>query len=313
MPEAGTDRLELLADPAAAGRARAWLKARLGDWSPGGVETVQLLVSELVTNALLHTDDDIEVAVERIGAGVRVDVIDRSPSKPVLKPYGRDAATGRGLRLVEALADGWGVHDGGDRKAVWFLFVDRASRSVGGTAAGLADWGDLETWPGLDGSPAARPDPGADDIEVRLCGLPVSLYLAAEEHHDALMRELALLLGGDTVRAAPGGRLMDLAAGLLAHFGAGNEQLRAQVDGARRAGEATVDVVMFAPVGGGDMVLSVADRLDEVDWLCEDARLLTPPSPPAVKRFRRWYSGEVARQLQGRTPSPWPFPLDEVR
>jgi anti-sigma regulatory factor (Ser/Thr protein kinase) len=126
LAESNVERLELSADPSAAAKARAWLRARLSDWSSDGVEAVQLLVSELVTNAVLHTNDPVEVTAVRSGSRVTVEVTDRNPSKPVLKTYGRDAATGRGLRLVESLADEWGVRGDENRKAVWFRVVDGA-------------------------------------------------------------------------------------------------------------------------------------------------------------------------------------------
>lgn len=323
MAESDFGRLELLADPNAVGQARAWLKARLTDWSADGIATVQLLVSELVTNAILHTSDVVEVTAERAGSGITVEVADHNPSKPVVKRYERDAATGRGLHLVDALADEWGVRGDAGHKSVWFRVIDGAPRRPTVPGGEAADRPELESLPGHHDRPAgALPGP-ADGPEVSVClsGLPVAVYLAAEEHHDALVREFGLLLRSSADGADPGGeetgearrvpaRLLELATGLVQQFGVGNEQRREQVEAARRAGQPTVDVIMMFPSTAANQVLAVADQLDEVDEFCRRAKLLTPPSAPTVKRFRRWYTDEVVRQIHGLPPSRWSFSDD---
>jgi anti-sigma regulatory factor (Ser/Thr protein kinase) len=315
VAQVAVDRLELRSDPSAAGRARAWLKAQLSDWSPAGVEAVQLLVSELVTNAVLHTDDPVEVTATRSGSRVTVEVADRNPSQPVVKSYGQDAATGRGLRLVEALADAWGVRGDETRKAVWFRIVDGARKRTTTLAAGDVGVHGLEEWSGPSAAPAPSPpgSVGGPEVEVCLIGLPVATYFAVQEHHDALMREFALLVqtGLDDDPPVPA-RLMELASTLGAQFGSGNDQRRAQVEAARRAGHANVDVAMMFPVAAEESVLRTAAELDEVDDYCRRGQLLTRPSTPAIHRFRQWYTEEIIHQLQGRPPSPWPYGDDSA-
>lgn len=93
--------------------------------STDGVDAILLLVSELVTNAVVHAgpatgDRDIVLTVDRANGVVHVEVSDRDPTLPVRgEPASGDPA-GRGLRLVDALASDWGVIpcDGG--KVVWF-------------------------------------------------------------------------------------------------------------------------------------------------------------------------------------------------
>ncbi|HEX3824696.1 MAG TPA: ATP-binding protein [Mycobacteriales bacterium] len=313
MAESESGRLELLADPSAAGRARAWLKARLPDWSPDGIETVQLLASELVTNAILHTNDVVEVSAQITANGITVEVTDRNPTKPIVKTYGAEAATGRGLRLVEALSDAWGVRGDGRRKAVWFRVLDGVPRQASTASADdLLDAfdDDDDAWPAIDGPAAAPPgSAGGPQMTVCLSALPVAVYLAAEEHHDALMREFALLLRARrSTKVSP--RLMELAASLAEQFGVGNEQRRAQVEAARRSGQRTVDVVMLFPAGSQDRVLAVAAALNEVDAFCARGDLLTPPSTPVVKRFRRWYTDEVVRQISGLASRSWSYSLE---
>jgi anti-sigma regulatory factor (Ser/Thr protein kinase) len=83
--------------------------------------SVILLTSELVTNAVIHARTDLEVTVRYLDDGsVRVDVWDansRMP-QPCLAPL--DATTGRGLGMVESLASAWGAERAGNGKSVWF-------------------------------------------------------------------------------------------------------------------------------------------------------------------------------------------------
>jgi anti-sigma regulatory factor (Ser/Thr protein kinase) len=89
---------------------------------PVAAEDVALLVSELAANAVLHGRTEFDVTASREDDVVRVDVTDRSPTPPAMKRYGPEAPTGRGLRLVDLLADRWGVEAEvpGPGKTVWF-------------------------------------------------------------------------------------------------------------------------------------------------------------------------------------------------
>jgi anti-sigma regulatory factor (Ser/Thr protein kinase) len=86
-------------------------------------EVAELLTTEIVTNALVHTDQGAEVSARLAGATLRVEVRDRAarPLRPYV-PIADDGTHGRGLMLVQALADAWGVDAlGPDRgKVVWF-------------------------------------------------------------------------------------------------------------------------------------------------------------------------------------------------
>jgi anti-sigma regulatory factor (Ser/Thr protein kinase) len=89
--------------------------------SAADVDTVVLLVSELVTNAVLHARSDVLLTVEDQGAIARVEVSDASPLPPRLRNFAVESATGRGMKLLDQLAQRWGAvprRDGG--KVVWF-------------------------------------------------------------------------------------------------------------------------------------------------------------------------------------------------
>lgn len=86
-------------------------------------EVAELLVTELVTNALVHTDQGAEVSASLDDSRLRVEVRDYAARRP--RPYvptADDGTHGRGLVLVQALADDWGVAapDLGRGKVVWF-------------------------------------------------------------------------------------------------------------------------------------------------------------------------------------------------
>ena len=84
------------------------------------VDDLELLVSELVTNAVLHARSRSRLTIDSNGERVRVTVEDESAVAPRLREYGPEAATGRGVLLVDRLSTNWGVDfdDGGKR--VWF-------------------------------------------------------------------------------------------------------------------------------------------------------------------------------------------------
>jgi anti-sigma regulatory factor (Ser/Thr protein kinase) len=82
---------------------------------------VELLVSEVVTNAVLHARSALSLCVVRQGDRIRVEVEDTSPVAPVVRPHDDTAMTGRGLALVAALAAEWGVQPTDRGKSVWFV------------------------------------------------------------------------------------------------------------------------------------------------------------------------------------------------
>jgi anti-sigma regulatory factor (Ser/Thr protein kinase) len=125
--------------PASASAARLMARQLLGDGDPA-VETVMLLVSELVTNAIVHSRSGapggtVTVALCPVSAGVLVQVRDDGgPSEPCLAHMGTDGAEhGYGLLLVDALADSWGTISGPDSRVTWC----RVSRSAPATTGSL--------------------------------------------------------------------------------------------------------------------------------------------------------------------------------
>ncbi|MFF4036293.1 ATP-binding protein [Streptomyces sviceus] len=110
------------ADLGAVPETRRALRELLRHWGrPGRSEIAELLTSELVTNALVHTDHDAVVTATVGPRALRVEVRDfvaRIPRVRVANPD--DHTHGRGLALVQSLADAWGVRAHGVGKSVWF-------------------------------------------------------------------------------------------------------------------------------------------------------------------------------------------------
>ncbi len=118
------DRVEtaLPATAASPGVARRFVGAALRRWDaePETIDAAQLLVSELVTNAVVHASTEIRLVVSRRGERIRVEVTDHDDQPPQMRPMQSDAPGGRGLGIVDGLADAWGSDPRRDGKAVWF-------------------------------------------------------------------------------------------------------------------------------------------------------------------------------------------------
>lgn len=105
--------------------ARQQLREFLHDWaSADQVDSAVLLVSEMITNVLVHTDADALLVAEMTGGAgsrrIRIQVSDGSDDLPHKRHPGELASSGRGLMLMELLADAWGVDPRGEGKSIWF-------------------------------------------------------------------------------------------------------------------------------------------------------------------------------------------------
>jgi anti-sigma regulatory factor (Ser/Thr protein kinase) len=228
-------RITLPRNPSSVAAARRFIEARAAAWSfprPAGEQLV-LIGSELVTNAVLHARTELTLTIELRGDRVRISVKDRSQAPATLRHYRADALTGRGLGVVAALSDRWGISAAADGKVVW---------------AELAADGDHDTAgrrpPDLREAPPAPPVgvPGAR--RVRFEGVPVDGYLELQTHNDALFRELELVsieleAGDDVDRASP---LADLVDQLYRRFRGQRDSCLDVVAAAQARGEATVEL-----------------------------------------------------------------------
>jgi anti-sigma regulatory factor (Ser/Thr protein kinase) len=110
-------------DPTEIARARKMVRTHMGAWGHDGAsQPIELAVSELVTNAIVHGRGLIDVRLDVTDDRVRLEVSDEGggPSSPAFAPGGSAELGGWGLRLVESLAETWGVRNDADgRTQVW--------------------------------------------------------------------------------------------------------------------------------------------------------------------------------------------------
>lgn len=108
-------------EPAASQEARRLVTRACAEWQLDAViPTAQLVVTELVNNAVLHTGDRFLVTVTLTDHGVHLAVRDTSHQQPrVRAPENVDVYGGKGMTLVEAFAHSWGTTVVSDGKVVW--------------------------------------------------------------------------------------------------------------------------------------------------------------------------------------------------
>jgi PAS domain S-box-containing protein len=268
--------------PGSARQAREFVSEALGEVGQSEFEdAATLLVSELVTNAILHARTTIEVAVAATADSVYVGVSDRSGQLPARRDYGTRATTGRGLAMVEVIAarHGTETHDDGS-KTVWFELGPPDDDVHQETA-------EQDT----------APDPTA--VAITLRETPLRLARVWQQYVAALMREYLLLiweLDGDVdarlaEQALAADALADVAAALdNAPLPDADDHVDVTVELARQHGER---------FEGLDRLLEAILRMDGRD------DMLTPRMQPEMRKLRRWICAEVRSQLAGNAPVSW--------
>ena len=282
----------LTASPSSARMARRFLRARLDAAGVAGptIDDAELLVSELVTNAVVHAGSDIALAVSVFTGAVRVEVKDGSSAHPVVFRAPDTSTTGRGWDLVRSLADAYGVSDSDAGKVTWFSL---------GPAPALEPTADRGVPP--DGM-------GRHDGAVVLSDVPAELFHVWRQHAASAVREMTLL-GYGHADAPTGGeewsvlrRQADEAVGAL---------LRAEVQPHSPSDDppsdpASVDAALSRTPDLPAQFSALPRVLDESVTLARRGTLLVPPAPPEVIAFRDWVCEEVVRQCRGGEAVPWP-------
>jgi anti-sigma regulatory factor (Ser/Thr protein kinase) len=116
----GGSTFELPASASSAGLARVLVRSALAGFETQLVEVAELLVSELVTNAVAHARSAPVMRIDVTGDAVRVMVADAAPGPVEVADAAQDAPGGRGLLLVDSLAASWGWSPTPEGKRVWF-------------------------------------------------------------------------------------------------------------------------------------------------------------------------------------------------
>ena len=115
--------VDLEPTPAAPRAARAFLAEHIGPIDLDSAYAAALCASELVTNGVLHARTPIHLGVTLGSQRMLVTVADGAGGSPHVPVQDDERPSGRGLMLVEALADQWGVSESDTGKTVWFTIA----------------------------------------------------------------------------------------------------------------------------------------------------------------------------------------------
>lgn len=302
--------IALQPEPQSAPLARAVVRELLaGSGVEALLDAAELCVSELVTNAVLHASTPLRLEVEVASQVVRLRVHDHSPNVPVLARHTSTASTGRGLALVAAIADAWGVEEhGADGKTVWCELTEGAAAQPNlDIDAVVAAW-ELSTADDVVSTPDLSRQNGAVSV-VLLARYPVRLGLGLQEHYEAVVRECQLIAArrDDGLSGTPQ-RLLDLATLLAQRY---NEELSdlARPDPRRVAAQVkdlpVVDLTYEVSPEQLERLQTWQQVLDDVDEFSARGDLLVPTIPPALAQLRSWALTEFVQQCAGASPRPW--------
>ena len=313
----------MVAQPASVPAARRFVNDALTGW---GCETlgedVGLCVSELATNATLHSGSTyflieleehsgaVRVAVTDTGLG-SVDVLARQPelSDAFLDDLtAADAcATGRGMFLVSALASAWGIDELPAGKRVWAEFRQELS------APPDADEADRRA-ARVTRSPE-RMSPVLDPEEwavVRFRGCPAALLIAHDDNLAEYTRELQLI--GDRLDEPSFQQLGAVLTGYVAQHAANWDPARIIAHEAVRDGHELVDIDVLATRDIRPSIQFLRSMVWEAESLSRQGRLMTLPAAEPVQRLRDWLEGEFLAQIEDAAdPLPYPDWLAGVR
>lgn len=307
MTEAASSERQIQSTDAV-GRARDLVTRRAGELDRADlVDDAALVASELVTNALLHGGGCRGVDVLAIEDGLRIEVRDASPVRPMPGLPSDASLTGRGLRLIAGIAAGWGAEIEADGKVLWADVTRGHARALGADVEEL-----LGAWSvdlGEDAEPAERL------FHIELGGVPTDLLLEAKAHVDNLVREFTLAASGAQAgqTAALPPHLGSLVTDVIEHFADIRLAIKRQALLAAGRGEQVTQLVLDLPARAADAAEEYVRALDEVDAYSRARRLLTLETPPQHRVFRRWYVEELVTQLRAAvagTPAPPAQPFE---
>lgn len=115
-----TRQIRLPMDATAASCARTFASETLERWEcPQLNDEVRLVVSEVVTNAIIHARTDMTLTLLNMGDNLQIRVSDGDSRPPKLRSANTSDTGGRGIFLVEAICSAWGVDDQPPGKVVW--------------------------------------------------------------------------------------------------------------------------------------------------------------------------------------------------
>ncbi|MGZ4591224.1 MAG: ATP-binding protein [Actinomycetes bacterium] len=294
--------LDLPHDPLAVRQARAWVGQLLT--SLGRVDLVnsaQLGVSELVTNAVLHAAPPLTVSLRGTREHPRIEVHDGSDQPPAASGrMGEDRSLlttyGRGLGIVSWYSSRWGADLTGEGKTVWFEPVAEPDpeHEVAGDLVDLDR--DVEREPG-------EPVDEATLRPVRLLNLPVRLFVDFRGRYRELSRELRLLALTHGADYPVAHELTEVARRVERErrLARGTEVLEQAI----LEGTEYVDLDYRVAPEAPRTMHRLLELLEEADVFCRQERMLALAATPEQAELQRWYLGEFVRQGAGEAPRAW--------
>ena len=124
-------RMAFAKSPGSVSAARRFSRDALRDLPPNALELVELMVSELATNCIRHSNSAFDVLIDRTRDDVRIEVSDHAGGTPTVRSPGPEEPRGRGLKIVEMLSADWGVeYHHGAGKTVWFVLGTAAQSAA---------------------------------------------------------------------------------------------------------------------------------------------------------------------------------------
>ncbi len=296
----------------AVGVARRWVRSTAASLDLVHLaDDAELVTAELVTNAVLHAGTAMRLSVEPVGDGLRIEVHDGAPDRlPVTSGTGLlelfelddlddvtgglsaldvETMTGRGMTLVEAVTECWGVDVGVGTKAVWAELAtgcgdDDRARSAAVPATGAA---------------------AVPGVPVWVVGVPVRLVLTAAAQLDDLVRELGIT----SLPTSLPPDIVDVAARFVTMTALVRDPFRVAARAAVERQQRLLDVTFTVGGEGVQALRGFLAVLEQITDLSVRGELLCLAPPPEIMAFRRWAVDEIARQAEGVAPTPCPFPV----
>ena len=272
--------------------ARRRLRDLLDDAPETGYADAALLaLSEVVTNAVVHTGAQVHVEVWAAEHALRIEVADGNPHLPTQRHYAVTSGTGRGLHLLASTVDRWGSAATEPGKVVWFEF-------------GEPTWATPE-----DDSPPAPAPPDDSTVTVTLLNVPLLMHWAWQEHAQALLREYLLF----TLDTDPD--VIDVHAAASDALTLLHEQLPvprlpddpgALLAGSLEPGVTAGRIQLHVPCSAVEHFATLDETLGRASAAAQDGSFLGPPTQPEISEFRSWLCAEVVRQAADPgDPRPW--------
>jgi len=260
------------------------------------VDDVATLVSELVSNAVIHARTQMMLTVESVGAGVRVALADDSAVMPRFAGADRRSISGRGLLIIDRLASRWGVDRLPQGKVVW---VEIETPSAAGDT--LEDDDLVTLW--VDDAEGIDDPPSDSAVSVRV-EIDVEALVESRHETDSLIRDMQLLGLDSEPEALPTkdetkvtalGRQLARA---LDEFADARRQIQTQALAAQRAGAERTVLELHLEPDAAPAARRFLEATEAADNLTASGVLLVPASSQATRDIRRYYVETIIKQLR---------------